>query len=370
MAVSGSTDVFVIGGGPAGLAAAIAARRRGFAVMLADPASPGADKACGEGVLPEGLDALRRLGVEIPPAAARPFRGIRFVERGVTAEACFTRGAGLGIRRTVLHSALAACAEGCGVHLLWRTPVIGISPGGVTLRREIIRSRWIVGADGGQSRVRRWLGLEPRVPPAPRYAVRQHFHSRAWPDFVEVHWGNDAQFYVSRVTEDEACVVLISRQPGLRIETSLRAFPELEARLAAAGPASVSRGALTASMRLPRVFRRSVALLGDASGSVDAISGQGLTLAFLQAEALAAALAAGDLSLYQTAHRRMMRRPAIVSRLLLALDGRPRLRSHVLRILAEEPRLFARWLAMHSGAASTRDCALGGLHLGWRLVAS
>jgi len=57
------TDVFVIGGGPAGLAAAIAARRAGFDVVVADRSQPPIDKACGEGLMPDGLSALQRLGV-------------------------------------------------------------------------------------------------------------------------------------------------------------------------------------------------------------------------------------------------------------------------------------------------------------------
>ena len=65
-----STDVFVIGGGPAGLAAAIAARQRGFDVLVADGAEPPIDKACGEGLLPDGLAALERL-----VGAGRPWGG-------------------------------------------------------------------------------------------------------------------------------------------------------------------------------------------------------------------------------------------------------------------------------------------------------
>ncbi|MGB8062426.1 MAG: FAD-binding protein, partial [Candidatus Sulfotelmatobacter sp.] len=49
-----STDVFVIGGGPAGLAAAIAARKCGLRVIVADAAQPPIDKACGEGLMPDG----------------------------------------------------------------------------------------------------------------------------------------------------------------------------------------------------------------------------------------------------------------------------------------------------------------------------
>ena len=60
-----STDVFVVGGGPAGLAMAIAARQRGFRVVVADGQQPPIDKACGEGLMPDGLAALERLGVSV-----------------------------------------------------------------------------------------------------------------------------------------------------------------------------------------------------------------------------------------------------------------------------------------------------------------
>jgi menaquinone-9 beta-reductase len=43
-----ATDVFVIGGGPAGLAAAIAARAKGLRVTVADGGVPPIDKPCGE----------------------------------------------------------------------------------------------------------------------------------------------------------------------------------------------------------------------------------------------------------------------------------------------------------------------------------
>ena len=64
-AVPSETDVFVVGGGPAGLASAIAARRNGFDVVIADSARPPIDKACGEGLMPDGVAALRRIGVEL-----------------------------------------------------------------------------------------------------------------------------------------------------------------------------------------------------------------------------------------------------------------------------------------------------------------
>ena len=95
-----STDVFVIGGGPAGLAAAIAARRRGFDVTVADCSVPPMDKACGEGIMPDGLDAARSLGLDLDVDGARHFRGIRFCERGAAAEAAFLAVLSAGLRRS------------------------------------------------------------------------------------------------------------------------------------------------------------------------------------------------------------------------------------------------------------------------------
>ena len=72
-------DVLVIGGGPAGLAMAIAARQHGLTVAVADGIHPPIDKACGEGLMPDALAAFKRLGLQLPPAEAYPFRGIRFL---------------------------------------------------------------------------------------------------------------------------------------------------------------------------------------------------------------------------------------------------------------------------------------------------
>src|SRR5580658_8064334 len=96
------TDVFVIGGGPAGLAVALAARQRGFDVVVADRARPPIDKACGEGLMPDGLAALRRIGVELEPEHGSSFRGIGFVDNELEAEAAFPHheNCGLGIRRS------------------------------------------------------------------------------------------------------------------------------------------------------------------------------------------------------------------------------------------------------------------------------
>jgi len=149
-----ATDVFVIGGGPAGLAAAIAARQRGLSVVVADGSRPPIDKPCGEGLMPDGRAALAELGISVPEELSRPFRGISFVSGGLRAEANFPNGCGIGVRRKVLHRLMVERAEAAGITLLWSTPVKGLYSDGVLLGKELVRSRWVVGADGGHSLVR------------------------------------------------------------------------------------------------------------------------------------------------------------------------------------------------------------------------
>jgi flavin-dependent dehydrogenase len=353
------SDVFVIGGGPVGLAAAIAARRKGFRVTVADAQQPPIDKACGEGVMPDGVAAAAGLGVQLEDVHSFAFRGIRFLGEGVSATADFPNGPGRGVRRTALHRALIERAEGCGVDLRW-----GCSIGEL----KGIKARWIVGADGTGSRVRKWAGLEAFRRDTKRYGFRRHFKREPWVEYVEIYWGNGCQIYVTPVAPDEVGVALLSRDPKLRIGDALGQFPALAARLEGAPESSSERGALTGSRRLRRVTRGNVALIGDASGSVDAISGEGLCLGFRQALGLADAMERGDLSLYETAHRQLAVRPRFMADFMLTMDRWEFLRKRALPTLASHPELFAGLLAMHVGAARKTDFAADCVALGWKML--
>jgi flavin-dependent dehydrogenase len=363
-----ATDVFVIGGGPAGLAAAVAARRRGFAVTLADCSRPPIDKACGEGVMPDGIASALALGIDLSAAGGQPFLGIRFSEGGASVEARFPNGFGLGLRRTALHHLMVNCAAEAGVHLAWGARISGLHPEGVLADGHPVRARWIIGADGGQSSVRRWAGLDACRRDSRRYGFRRHYRVAPWSEFMEIHWGDGCQIYITPVSASEVCVVLISRDRRLRLDETLPQFPEVARHLAAADPSTVERGGVSATRTLKSVWRGRVALCGDASGSVDAISGEGLCLLFQQAASLADALAAGDLRLYQAAHRRIARRPAFMAELMLLMGSSRRLHSRAIRAMASQPGLFSQMLAMHVGELSPIAFATNGLALGWQML--
>ncbi len=185
---------------------------------------------------------------------------------------------------------------------------------------------------------------------------------------MELHWGRLGEIYVTPVAKDQVCVALISRNPKLRLGEALPHFPKLAERLSGQEVCSSERGALTATCKLKQVRRDNLALIGDASGTVDAITGEGLCLAFTQAMVLADCMAKGDLSTYEREHQRLALRPLLMARIMLLLDRRPRLQQRTVRAFQRRPYVFERLLELHVGVLSPLHLAVNGLTLGWGLL--
>lgn len=359
------TDVVVVGGGPAGLATAIAARQRGLQAMVVDAVAPPIDKCCGEGLMPDSLEMLHRLGVSIPAEQSHSFSGIQFHGDGHRVEARFPSGPGLGVRRIALHRLLLEHAEAQGVELAWGRRVSSIGIDHVEIQGERVVCRWVAGADGGSSAVRRWMRLDQARREDLRYGFRRHYRLAPWTDLMELHWGDGMQVYITPVRADQVCVALISRHPHLRFDHAFAQFPELRRRFEGVQLSSPERGGVSASRRLKRVSRGNVALVGDASGSVDAITGEGLCLSFRQALTLAECWERGSLDCYEDRHRALFRRPELMADLMLKMDASAWLRRRALSALERRPAAFRAMLAMHVGAAGWSEMLSGG----WQLAA-
>jgi flavin-dependent dehydrogenase len=297
-----------------------------------------------------------------------PFRGLRFLDGEDAVEAELPAQGGWGVRRTVLHRHLVEAAEAAGAVLWWQTPVVSIARHGVVAGGEEIRARWIIGADGGQSRMRMWSGLDRGERCSSRYALRRHFQTAPWSSYVEVYWGVKAQAFVTPTGVQEVCVATTAEDAARSFEEILDEFPVLRGNLAGCPSTDALRGSVTSTRSLPRVTVGNIALVGDASGGVDAITGEGLGLSFRQALLLANAISAGDLRIYERAHRRCMRAPRVMARLLLAISRHENLRRRAFRAFASDAELFRRLLAYQDGAASPLRSARTGFHLGWRLL--
>ena len=347
-------DAFIVGAGPAGLAAAIALRLRGADVLVADARRSPVDKPCGEGLMPEASRALAALGVAIGESGI-PFTGITFASADARVCAEFPGGSGIGLRRTVLHQALCERAAALGVRFSFDTPVVFTQGQNPSIAGQQVAARWIIGADGASSRTRVWARLDSGRIRSRRFGFRAHFRLApgvAPPGHVEVHWGPLGQAYITPTAPGEICVSAMTRNPAVRLRHVLDRLPSLREMISGAEPISSERGCPTLTRRLRRVTRGNVALIGDASGSVDAITGEGLALAFRQSLLLAESRDAGSLELYASHHHALLALPRRMASLLLLLDRQPRLCARTLRAFADNPPLFRALLAVHVQEAS------------------
>ncbi len=343
-------DVLVVGGGPAGLAAAMRARQLDLSALVLEPESPPIDKACGEGLMPAAIERLRRLGVG--PLEGRSFEGIRYVDardRRCTARGDFADGCrGLGVRRTELHRALHERAGQLGV-AFEAERVESVQRGERWVRAGGRCGRYLVAADGLHSDVRRMLGLERAERRRSRYGVRRHFHRPPWSSRVEVHLSGRGEAYVTPVDERTVGVALLSEGGG-RFDELIEAFPILRERLRGVEPVTPARGAGPFEQHVDRRVAGRVLLVGDAAGYLDALTGEGVALAVETGCAAVEAIADGDPASYERRYRRTTRRYLGLTELLLRVTRWRQLHRPFIRLLDWAPGLFDGAVRMLGGS--------------------
>ncbi|KRE25523.1 monooxygenase [Mycobacterium sp. Soil538] len=331
-------DLLVAGGGPAGLATAIHAARRGLQTVVIEKRPGPLDKACGEGLMPHAVRELDLLGAH---PAGIPFRGITYFDGRRAVNATFASGPGLGVRRTALHRALLDAAAAAGVRI--ETGTVGAvtqDDDGVCVNG--IRARYLAAADGLHSPVRAGLGLHRPGPAIRRWGFTRHVGVAPWSDCVEVYWAPDpaaGEAYVTPVAAD--CVgvaILSSRQGGF--DEHLAAFGALRDRLAG-HPHEPDRAAGPLQQRVARRVAGRVLLVGDAAGYVDALTGEGLGLSFAAARALVDSVAADRPADYERRWRQTTRRYRLMTAGILRASASP-LRPLIVPAARAAPPVFTR----------------------------
>jgi flavin-dependent dehydrogenase len=329
-------DLIVAGAGPAGLATALYAARAGLRTVVLN-ARPGfIDKACGEGLMPGAVLALRELVVH---PQGRAIRGIRYTDGRHVVDADFRHGPGLGVRRTTLQSLLMDAARAAGVQVV-ASRAVDVRPDAAGVSVDGRRARYLAVADGLHSPIRRQLGLERAGAPAtaPRWGTRQHFAVAPWTDLVEVHWATGSEAYVTPVGPELVGVAVLSSVRAPFTE-QLAAFPALRDRLPDTGVTSV-RGAGPLLQRTSARVAGRVLLVGDAAGYVDALTGEGIAVALACARALVDCVVADDPGAYERRWLAASRRYRTITSSLLWARRQPFLAPRIVPLAARLPRLF------------------------------
>lgn len=177
-------DILIIGGGPAGAAAAIRAASAGVSVTVFEKASAGRDKICGDGLTPRAVKALEDLGV--PLDEAHRIDGLRMIANRTTRQlhwpgiAPFPDHGAVWPRR-LLDRRLMEMASEAGAEILWEHDALPVLENGRAVGVSVGGQRWtgdlVVLAAGAPGPAHRILGVQ-RDPDEPYgLAIRTYAES-------------------------------------------------------------------------------------------------------------------------------------------------------------------------------------------------
>jgi geranylgeranyl reductase family protein len=345
-------DVAVVGAGPAGSAAALAASRAGARVLLLDRADFPRDKPCGDGIAADAFDVLAGLGVTGLTDGFPPNDGLRLVGPGGSVVARTLRRPAHTIPRRVFDARLVAAAVSSGADLVRHT-VRAIADDGDRVRiDDEFDAGVLIGADGAGSMVRRLLGhpvnpdghlaiaIRGYAPASSREQVIVTTRAR-WPAYA---WS----FPIGDGTANVGYGEVLRGAPLSRAYLLDRLGELLPGR----EPVGLRGHHLPLSTRRPAPARGRVLLTGDALSLINPFTGEGIFYAVLSG-ALAGAAAAGRpdgvAARYQTALRHRLGRHLRHSGLAARLSQQPRVVDAVVRAAAKDRAVFDRMVGLGLG---------------------
>ncbi|MET7748929.1 geranylgeranyl reductase family protein [Micromonospora sp. NPDC005367] len=372
-AVSDEFDVVVVGAGPAGAAAALAARRADARVLLLDRADFPRDKACGDGIAAHAVDALAELGVLDAVAGYPPLPALRLVGPGGGTVARPLPRPAYTVPREVFDARLVAAAVAAGAELRRHTVRrLEQTADRVVLDGDIV-ARAVVGADGAGSVVRRLLGHP--VNPDRHLALAMRGYAPAPP-------GSPEQLIVTSGERWPAYAWSFPIGDGranigygevLRGEALTRAYllDRLAALLPGIDPAAVEglrAHHLPLSTHRPVPGHRRVVLAGDALSLINPFTGEGIFYALVSGS-LAGAAAAGapDRATQRYAHslRRRLGTHLRHSSLAASLARHRRVVDAAVRAARRDDRVYRSVveLGLGDGRLNARTLAMIGIGL-------
>jgi menaquinone-9 beta-reductase len=291
-------DVLIVGAGPAGCAAALAARHRGATVLLLDRDAFPRDKPCGDGIAPHALEVLRALGVTGLTDGYHAVPTFGLVGPGGDRVVRPFRTAVHTVPRAVFDHRLLQAAVASGATFQQRqVRQIGADDGRVEV--DGFAARVVIGADGANSTVRRQLGF-PVNPPgfvalamrgyAPMAAGAPHEHRilmsiQDWPAYA---WS----FPIGDGRRNIGYGQLLRGRPISRaylLDRLSSSLPDVDLDQAT----DLRAHHLPLSTHRPPAGRGRLLLAGDALSLINPFTGEGIFYAVLSGALAGAAAATG-----------------------------------------------------------------------------
>jgi geranylgeranyl reductase family protein len=373
-----TSDVLVVGAGPAGASTAFHLARAGVRVTLVDRARFPRSKPCAEYLSPEASRVLHAMGVleQVERSGAAQLTGMRIrAPNGAEFEGRFLaahgyrgfRDRGLAIPRIELDAMLLNAARHAGVSVIehWHVteverdhPVTRVTGTDASGTRRTICASVVVGADGLRSVVARRAGLARRSRLVKRFAVVAHFAGvRGIGQAGEMHVQHNGYVGLADVGHSLTNVAMVV--PAALMSTArtgaerfmldwLQSHPHLAPRFRDARIVGEVRATGPFASSAKRVWAPGVALVGDAAEFFDPFTGEGVYSALRGGELLApfveAAVKAPDsadaaLRAYAKAHRAEFRSKRIVEQMIGFAVAYPAVFNRAARVLSRRQEM-------------------------------
>ncbi len=291
-------DIVVVGAGPAGSMTAKWAARNGASVLMVEKRQEiGSPVRCGEGISRGWLEPV---GIKLDDkSVAWQVKGARIVSPNGSAfylsEKMAGNEVGIVLDRVFFDKLLARDAVKAGADLVLKTAAVKLlkekdKVAGVRVRsfgeERDIRAGCVVGADGFESQVGRWAGIDTNLAPRDitscfQYRLTNISHN---PDYCEFVLGSAAPggyIWVFPKNEDTANVGIGMQLAKLKnpadVKRYLDKFIANDPRLRKGKPLELVSGAVSICAPIDKTIGNGVLLVGDSARMIDPITGGGIS---------------------------------------------------------------------------------------------